>query len=386
MACWSKVWKSVPVEFHAVIGEAENVTQKVCIRLNAGGSAIRVRLCNPGSEEPLKVESAFAGIVPGTAPGTMPETAPETMAPLTAQGKTSFAISSDTYFFSDPLPLQTQPGDAVCIEMYFRERSPIRTVEMTWSAGTWQASFSRENVFTFLGEDTEEKTAMAGFDTLEVLTEERPYTTALFGDSLTHMGYYYDALCEELLRESPGKMCVLNCALNGGQLLQDAGIRPDLPGNGSMYGPAGLRRFWRDVPDLSGLDCVFVWLGTNDLRSELHTEGTQPEAEEIAAGLLELKGRVKKQGKRFGTSLLPPLGTRQAQAQRSEEDRLRRRRVNELIQKSFPEEEILLLNQVLESPEDPDYSDPGMVLADGLHPGKAAGIQMALRLSEWLRK
>ena len=66
MACWSKVWKSVPVEFHAVIGEAENVTQKVCIRLNAGGSAIRVRLCNPGSEEPLKVESAFAGIVPGT--------------------------------------------------------------------------------------------------------------------------------------------------------------------------------------------------------------------------------------------------------------------------------------------------------------------------------
>ena len=60
--------------------------------------------------------------------------------------------------------------------------------------------------------------------------------------------------------------------------------------------------------------------------------------------------------------------------------------INELIQKSFPEEEILLLNQVLESPEDPDYSDPGMVLADGLHPGKAAGIQMALRLSEWLRK
>ena len=374
MACWSKIWKSVPVEFHAVIGEVENVKQTVCIRLPAGGSAIRVRFCNPGSAKPLKVEAAFAGTKPGAG------------AALTVRGKTSFAISSDSCFFSDALPLQTQPGDVVCIELYFRERSPIETVEMTWSHRTWQASYSREPVFTFLGEDTEEKTAMAGFDMLEVLTGKKPYTAALFGDSLTHMGYYYDALCEELLRVSPGKMCVLNCALNGNQLLQDAGRRPDLPGNGSMYGPAGLRRFGRDVPDLSGLDLVFVWIGTNDLRSELHTEGTQPDAEEIAEGLLALRGRVKKQGKRFGISLLPPLGTRQAQANRSGQDRKRRRRVNELIQKSFPEDEILQLNQILESQEDPDYSDPGMVLADGLHPGKAAGIEIALRLSEWLRR
>ena len=61
-----------------------------------------------------------------------------------------------------------------------------------------------------------------GFTEIQVLTDSNVREILLFGDSLTHMSFYSDALAERLYRKYPGKVSVINGGICGNRVLRDA--------------------------------------------------------------------------------------------------------------------------------------------------------------------
>lgn len=103
--------------------------------------------------------------------------------------------------------------------------------------------------------------AAAGINGLKICTDRPPVTLACFGDSITHMGYYFDPLREMVQRHSPGEYALLNYGIGGNRLLFDDCYVEEIIGHGKCFGQAGISRFVRDVYIEDTPDTVFFMEG-----------------------------------------------------------------------------------------------------------------------------
>ena len=137
---------------------------------------------------------------------------------------------------SDAIPFSVEAADDLVISIYWREAHTFRGLCQTWNAKSWQSSF-QEGDQTDTGElagmatidflpffrfDEHVSNGALGIAGVEILTEEQVMTMACFGDSITHMSYYFDPLLEELYRRYPGQVTLLNGGLGGNRVLYDA--------------------------------------------------------------------------------------------------------------------------------------------------------------------
>lgn len=391
MGQWKKVWNYIPVEWGTQIGAVENLTQKVWVRNNLNGTQVKIRFCNLYDAEALLLDAVTVGKWDAET-GTVQE-----IQEVTYQGNREIQIQPGASFYSDGVPFDVKAEDDLVVSVYFREKHMFSGICQTWNAGSFRSSFLEGNrvksekfhemstldAFPFFGFDENTCNGAVGLCGIQVLTEDEVMTLACFGDSITHMSYYFDPLTEALYRKYPGKITLLNCGIGGNRILYDACYVEEIPGHGKCFGDAGVRRFERDVYGDTVPDIVFFMEGVNDCTHGLAfgIPGEVPSGEELFNGIKEIIKKAHEKNSKIYLSTVMPFGCYE-DAFRERAEGIRQD-LNELIRMNREMADGFLdLDRIMRKQEDFHFMKDGMHLGDGVHPNEAGGAMIAAAIVE----
>jgi len=395
MMNWKTAWSYLPINYHVTIGTVENMTQRTFFRNNLNGEKIRIMFSNLYSDQSLPLERVTIGRKDRTADGI------EAITAVTCQGKERIDIEPGNAFYSDGIDIKVSANDDIVISVYIKESTAIRSVCSTWSARTWHTVYGLNGNFTcsqkFQEADGSEVLPVLEFDpnksnnlfavsAIEVCTGEDVQTVALFGDSITHMSYYADALTDTLYKDYPGKITVINRGIGGNRLLRDASRVDIVPGGGTIFGNAGVRRFRQDMYGSTHPDIVIVLIGINDFTHPYALEHYDEAitADEYCEGLAELIRISHENNSRIFLGTVTPFRHEDTTWYGPSEDL--RKQANEWIRSQRLSDGIIDFDAAVRKPEDPDCMQDDCHLGDGLHPNSTGGKKMAEAIKiEWIK-
>lgn len=394
MGKWIKSWNYVPINWGIMTDALENITQKVHIRNNLNGTAIKIKFQNLYDTEPLILEKVTVGKMDRR----MKEVT--SIIPVTYQGDSGITVPAGTAFYSDAVSLNLKESDDLIISLYIHDRHEFYGVCQTWNAGSWQSTFfagdqtedetihgmSTVEAMQFFGYDATPCNAAVGICSIQVMTEDDVVTMACFGDSITHMSYYFDPLMESLYRSYPGKITLLNCGIGGNRLLYDECYAGEVPGHGICFGKAGVKRFEQDVYTDTVPDIIFFMEGVNDCTHgfAFHASKEVPTGDKLFDGLRKVIDLAHQKGSRIYVSTVMPFGCYE-EAFREQAENIRQK-FNTLIRaNSDIADGFIDLDMKLRKPEDMHFMRDGLHLGDGVHPNEAGGAVIAETIFEHLK-
>ena len=384
MSKWIPSWSYVPIDYGLDVAVLENVSQRLLIRNNLAGEGLRVRFQNRGGEVPLVIDHAAVQLIDRVT-GRL-----SALRPLRLNGESRIVLPPDSRPWSDPAALTVTADDDLLLWCYFRERSAARSVCVTFTAGSWQCTQLRGDYastdalgYTFkselaplLASDPNHNEYAAGVCSVAVLTGDESRSIAVFGDSITQMSYFSDALYERLCASYPGSVSLVNGGICGNRIRKSWPVLPDFPGGGKQFGPAGRDRFAADLYDDAAPDAVFILEGVNDCTHSLvFGEPDVPTAADIFAALSDVAGQAYARGSRVCFGTVPPFGgfgepwREGAEALRCE--------LNALIRGQAQSRTVVDLDALLRDPDDPHRMRADSHLGDGVHPNRRGGELMA---------
>ena len=384
MSKWIPSWSYVPIDYGLDVAVLEDVSQRMLIRNNLPGTGLRVRFNNRGGEAPLCIEHAAIQLV-NRASGSLSE-----LRELRLNGESRIVLPPGSRPWSDPVTLSVTVEDDFLLWCYFKERGAARSVCVTFTAQSWQSThlkgdFSETEAlgYTFkselaplLASDPNHNEYAVGVCAVSVLTGDECRLVGVFGDSITQMSYFSDALLELLYRAYPGCVALINGGICGNRVQKPFPVLPDFPGGGKQFGPAGKDRFFTDLCEAAAPDLVFVMEGVNDCTHSLvFNEAYVPTAEEIFAALSDVAAQAHALGSRVYLGTIPPFGGF-GESWREGAEALRCR-LNELIREKTPAEGAVDLDALLRDPQEPHRMRADCHLGDGVHPNWRGGAIMA---------
>ena len=130
MENWKKTWGYVPIDFGTLVGTVEDITQKILIKNNVGGSAVKIKFTNKFNRDTLLLEQVSVGKIDknsGRITGIVK---------ATYQGNTQIAVPAGQEFYSDSIPLSLEAGEELAISVYLKEKHEIYSLCQTWSGKT----------------------------------------------------------------------------------------------------------------------------------------------------------------------------------------------------------------------------------------------------------
>lgn len=386
MSLWKKVWNYISIDWGTKIGTVENLTQKLWVRNNLNGTEIRIKFSNIHDKDILVLDHVTVGKWDH-------ETSKiKEIQKVTYKGEQMILILPGDSFYSDSIPFHVTAKDNLVISVYFRKKHEIYGICQTWNAESWKSSFlegdqteseelqgmSTVETLPFFLQDENICNGAVGISGIKVLTEDEVTTIACFGDSITHMSYYFDPLLETLYQKYPGKVTLLNCGIGGNRILYDACYVEEIPGHGRCFGNAGLVRFERDVFEDIVPDIVFFMEGVNDCTHGLAFQIPEevPTGEKLFAGILEIIEKVHKKGRKIYISTVMPFGCYEDSFREQAENI--RQELNTLIRKNQAVADGFLdLDKIMRKAEDIRFMKDGMHLGDGVHPNAVGGREIA---------
>lgn len=228
--------------------------------------------------------------------------------------------------------------------------------------------------------------AQAGLWTVSVRTEDSPLIVGLFGDSITQMSDYSDALQELILEEIPGKMSVLNGGIGGNRLLFDAASVPEMPGGGKMYGDAGKSRMIRDLYTGTCPDFLFLLEGINDCTHWIGfgLSNERPDGESLWKGMEGLIRIAHQRGSKVILSTVMPFGCPMDPLWKQAEE-IRQSFNAKIRDNRKSADEFLDLDKIIRKPEKPFSIQDRLHLGDGVHPNSKGGRLIARALYDVLK-
>lgn len=394
MENWKKTWGYVPIDFGTLVGTVEDITQKILIKNNVGGSAVKIKFTNKFNRDTLLLEQVSVGKIDknsGRITGIVK---------ATYQGNTQIAVPAGQEFYSDSIPLSLEAGEELAISVYLKEKHEIYSLCQTWSGRGWQSVFfqgdqtqkedlsgkSTLETFSFFEFDEHICNGAFGVSGVQVLAKEDVTVMACFGDSITHMSYYFDALEDILYEKYPGRLALLNCGIGGNRVLYDASYVKDMPGCGRCFGRAGQDRFEEDVYGDAVPDIVFLMEGINDCMHGIDfcLEGQVPTGTMVFEGMKSMIEKARGKGSRIYFSTVMPFANDSRQAAGQSEDI--RQELNMLIRAHKDLADGLVdLDEVVRRPENAHFMKEGLHLGDGLHPNAAGGKVIADAIGKHLK-
>ena len=237
-----------------------NSTLRQFIHASIGGSRLRVRLSNAYGTNPVTIDSIHAALAAAKGSAGSGDINTATERALTFHGGCSITIPPGGVVLSDPFDCNLPPLANLAISIYF---GSVSLSTASGHPGSRTTSFIQAgNVTTAASLPAAVTTPHWYFITgVEVLADSSSRTVVTFGDSITDgrgsttdgNNRWPDFLAQLLNANAP----------TAGVAVANMGIG----GNGIFggLGPAGLRRFDRDVIGQSGVGWVIVFEGVNDI-------------------------------------------------------------------------------------------------------------------------
>lgn len=325
-----------------------DTTLRQFVRLNAGGSALRIRLTNLADDAIVLTGVAVAvAAADGSALGPSVR--------VCREGSARIPVSSGESVVSDPVALEVGAFDRLRISLTAEGIVPVSSHD-----------FANAIVYIADGDRLDDgpaafrpwRTSWAWVDAVDVQGSGLPGTVVALGDSITDGAgadfdsdtRWTDRLARRMLAlpaGDPRRRAVANAGIGGNTVCS--------VGN-AIVGANGLERFDRDVLQLAGVRELVVFHGTNDA-----FVGTP--ADEIVAALAEMANRARTAGIRpFVATLAPRVGGLDWDDERER----RRAAVNDWIRRQEVYDDVLDFESALSTPDGrirPDLD------ADHVHPG-----------------
>ena len=381
---WVPSWRYMPIDYNCELGVFENITQTSCFTNNLNGSKVKLRFNNLGSTSPMYIEHVVFASRNRENGKLSPKTA------VTLGGNEKIIVPPNSEAYSDDILHPVCCEEDFIITMYFKEKTSVSNVCITWAAHSWQSvhqtgDFTETEALGFtvkpqlvpgLAADAYSNQFVVGLSDISVYTDDDPKLIALFGDSITHMSYFSDPLTTMLYNRFPGKCSVINGGISGNRIQKTFPAAEFLPGGGSRFGIAGTERFLHDLYSDADPDIVFILEGINDCsHSIVFGESDVPEAADIFAALTKVAAMAKEKGSTVYVSTLTPFGSF-GMPWRDRVEAIRNE-FNKLIREGHVGDDIIDLDAILCDPDSPDRMQAGMDMGDGVHPGWAGGTKMA---------
>jgi lysophospholipase L1-like esterase len=392
---WKTAWSYLPSNYNTCIGTISDITQRSFFRNNLNGTKIKIKLSNLYSKHPLILDEVVIGKKDRT------DTKIEEMQTVTYQGNNRIIIDPGKEFYSDEINLSLCPKEDIVLSIYVKDTTEISSVCSTWSARSWNTMYGlngnctrqqefeaadSSEIYPVLKFDPNKANNIMGITEIKVYTEIDVKTVALFGDSITHMSYYSDALMERLYDIFPGEITIVNRGLGGNRLLRDYSRIPELPGGGTIFGAAGVERFYHDIYSTDQPEFVLVLIGINDFTHPYalkHYEEAVT-AEEYQEGITKLIRTAHENGSKVMIGTITPIKYEETDWYATTESL--RQSANEWIRSQKLSDGIIDFDLATRKSEDPEYMLENCHLGDGLHPNALGGKKMAEAVPlEWFK-
>jgi lysophospholipase L1-like esterase len=326
-----------------------DTTLRQFVRLNAGGSGLRLRLTNLAD-----TAIVLTGVAVAAAAADGGALGPSVR--VSRDGSARIPVPSGGSVVSDPVALEVGAFERLRISVTAEGIAPVSSHD-----------FANTIAYVADGDRLDDgpaafrpwRTSWAWVDAVEVRESGLPGTIVALGDSITDGAgsdfdsdsRWTDQLARRMLAlpvSDPRRRAVANAGIGGNTVCS--------VGN-AIVGANGLERLDRDVLKLAGVRELVVFHGTNDA-----FVGTP--ADEIVAALAEVASRARAAGIRpFVATLAPRVGGLDWDDERER----RRAAVNEWIRRQDVYDAVLDFERVLTTPGEkrirPDLD------ADHTHPG-----------------
>lgn len=374
---WRTTWGYLPVNFNTIIATLENITQRTYFWNNINGKKVRILFSNKYSDEKLVFDRVVLAIKQGEELLNATD--------ITCNGQNKIVIEGGQEFYSDEIDFRTLAGSDLVLTCYIKEKVYVKCACANWSDGNWYTEYVTEenhileckDVYPFMKEDIYKYTVLPGISRIEVLTDQDVKQVTLFGDSITHMSYYCNALMEYLYKKYPGKISVVNCGYGGNRILRDASFAENIPGHGKCAGPAAIKRFEDDIFHYQCPDYIFLLEGINDLMHPyfFNRMDELPKTEELIQAYKNFAKIAGKKGSQIYFSTVMPFESKEYPF--GCEGEKVRNEFNGWIKEQNSSDGVFDFAGSLADCDKPFKLKDSFHIGDGLHPNQLGGEKMA---------
>ncbi|MFA9463946.1 MAG: GDSL-type esterase/lipase family protein [Velocimicrobium sp.] len=393
---WKTAWSYLAVNYNTNIGTVNNITQRTFFENNLNGTKIKVKFSNSFSNNPLILEHVTIG------KKDKKKVEIEGLQALTYQGSKKIVINPGKELYSDEIAFPISAYEDIVFSLYVKEATEIYSVSSTWSARSWNTKYGLNGnfvsmqkfaetdsveVFPVLNKDMYKANTLFGITEIKLYTDNQVKTVAVFGDSITHMSYYSDALIKRLYESYPGEITVINRGLGGNRLLRDYSRVLEVPGGGTIFGSAGVQRFYKDIYSCDQPEIILVLIGINDFVHPYALKHYDEVAtvNEYQKGITELISIAHQNGSKIMIGTITPFRHEESDWFSQAEDL--RKGANGWIRNQKLSDGIMDFDMATRKPEEPEYMLEDSHLGDGLHPNYVGGKRMAnVVLMEWFKE
>ena len=354
---WVSTFKYLRINYVEDIASIEDADQKVTFFNNISGSSVRIRFTNKYAKRNLVIDSAYIGVIrDGKDIGKVA---------LKVQGNTEINLEPGQEIFSDEASLGVSAGDKLYVLLHFGKEQVYESICCFWASDGAKVTLERDgkelsrniiSEFMINDPNIHMQSMFIGFDAVQVLTYDETKTIAAFGDSITHMSFYTNALTKRLYNEYFEKVSIINCGIGGNRLINDATFVKAAGKELLLFGEAGVKRFEKDVFEIDDVDAVCVLIGINDIMHPIQLEENGAEIY-------------------FGTIM--PSGNDDYPEWWMEKFEKVRNEVNDWIRKGELHDGYFDFDKALLDENRPGYMVKEYNIGDGLHPNTLGGQKMA---------
>jgi lysophospholipase L1-like esterase len=353
-----------------------NATVRIIARVTIPGDAVRIRLDNQASPDPVRIGRAFVGIrVQG------PLLAAGSNKPVTFNQASDVTVPPGGTVWSDPVPLKVLAQQDLAISLFLPGANPkpsqhtnavVTSYRNADGGGDVAADESRTPFSATL-------TSTWWLKAIDVQTTSSAGAIVAFGDSITdgtcttldahdrwedilsvRLGLQHDAEMARPGGSSHRVKAIVNEGIGGNTVIRQ-GLSP------APDSPPGIERFERDVLSHHGVTDVILFMGTNDIR-----RGASADA--VERGLTTIVDRVKARGIRISAvTIIPrhnvaPNGTNTGW--NADKTRIRQE-VNEWIRTGAGVDHVIDFDAVIKDRVNADLMAAPFNCGDGIHPSPA---------------
>lgn len=383
---WKMTWSYLPVNHNTCIATISDLTLRGYFINNLDGEKIRVKFSNLHSPEPLILDSVTL------AKKKRGSSKVEGFQTVKFLGKETIKLEAGEQFYSDEIDFSISSTEDIVLSIYVKEETDIYSVCSSWSAKSWYTRYGLNgdysiesdfpqvdnyNIYPVLQYDVNRANHVYGISGIEVLTDSNVKTVALFGDSITHMSYYSDALSHKSIESYPGKMTIVNRGLGGNRLLNDYSRMSEIPGGGTIFGGAGIERFENDIYGEDSPDDVIVLIGINDITHpySLNHPDEIINFESYKKAMLQLIHTAHNKGSKIMIGTILPFKSEETDWFTVAESL--RQEINVWIREQKDSDGIIDFDLAIRNKNTPDKMDDSCHLGDGIHPNDEGGRRMA---------